>query len=95
MEQYMANFKAIDIPSFVSRHVYESYFNCVYDGPTWTGNLSRDLKIIAAMPVLYPEQLIGPDRNESRQTSGALEARPPEGIPDRVPIPQWVKARAA
>ena len=91
----MTNYRTVDIPSFVARHVYEFYFNCVYDGPTWTGNLSRDLKIIAAMPVLYPEQLIGPDRNEGRQTSGALEARPPEGIPDRVPISQWVKARAA
>ena len=54
----MVNYRTIDIPSFVSRHVYEFYFNCDYDGPTWTYNLSLDLKIIAAMPVLYPEQLI-------------------------------------
>jgi hypothetical protein len=91
----MTDYRTVDIPSFVARHVYEFYFNCDYDGPTWTGNLSRDLKIIAAMPVLYPEQLKDPDRNEGRQTSGALTPRLQEGIPDRVSVPQWVKARAA
>jgi hypothetical protein len=91
----MTNYRTVDIPSFVARHVYEFYFNCDYDGPTWTNNLSLDLRIIAAMPVLYPEQLKDTDRNEGLQTSGALEPRQQEGIPDRVPMPRWVKARAA
>ena len=47
----------LDVDSHVWRHVYESFFNCDYDGPVWTGFMRFDLKVIKAMPVLYPEQV--------------------------------------
>ena len=92
-EQTMTNYRTVDIPSFVARHVYEFYFNCDYDGPTWMNNLSLDLKIIAAMPVLYPEQLKGGDRKEDgKRTASAADTRRKEKIPDRIPA---LQARAA
>ncbi|NPV05789.1 MAG: hypothetical protein HPY67_13765 [Syntrophaceae bacterium] len=89
----MTNYRGFDISSFVARHVYESYFNCDYDGPTWTNNLSLDLKIIAAMPVLYPEQLKGGDRQEDgKRAAAAADARGQEEIADPTPV---IRARAA
>jgi len=92
----MANYRAIDIPSFVSRHVYEFYINCDYDGPTWTSNLSLDLRIIAAMPVLYPEQTKAADRKEGGQISAAVRnPRLQKSLLDKVSAPEWVNAGAA
>ena len=46
-----------DEVSFLTRNLYEFYFNCDYYGPEWTGVMRFDLKMIKKMPVLYPEQV--------------------------------------
>jgi hypothetical protein len=43
--------------AFLSRHLYEAFFDCEYVGPVWTGDLLFDLRVIEVMPVLYPEQI--------------------------------------
>ena len=92
----MTNYRTVDIHSFVARHVYEFYFNCDYDGPTWTNNLSLDLRIVAAMPVLYPEQLKGGDRKKyGKSTAVAAGTRKQEQIADRIPVFQGFEAKAA
>ena len=92
----MTNYRTVDISSFVARHVYEFYFNCDYDGPTWTNNLSLDLRIVAAMPVLYPEQLNDGDRKEDhKRTAATADTRKQEQITDRSPVFQGFEAKAA